>query len=196
MGCPPSLAPSGHEIQITTNHLGHALLLRLLLPILTSSPSSPGRVVSLSSSAWKYASRTDKIQFSTLTSLGGVSPVNRYIQSKLAISLYASEFAKRHPKVVIVAVDPGEVDTALFKREPGDEQMKYLAEEVAPQRVRPVEEGVRNQLWAATTGDILVTGGHYEPAGVLVERTGLLGDEELAGRVWEWTEGELDKVVS
>ncbi|TVY40543.1 putative oxidoreductase [Lachnellula occidentalis] len=190
MGCPPKLTTEGYEIQMGTNHVGHALLLKLLTPLILKTASShPVRVVSLASSAWKYAG-PEKIQFETLKSLEGVTPVNRYIQSKVANMLYPQEFAKHHPQLTIVSIDPGDVATQLFSREPGDEQMKYLQTEVAPKRVRSVEEGVVSQLWAAT-GEGVTSGLHYAPVG-LYESMGLALDTELAEKVWEWTRKELE----
>ncbi|RYP08728.1 hypothetical protein DL764_001748 [Monosporascus ibericus] len=190
MGCLPKLTKEGYEIQMGTNHVGHALLLKLLMPLLVATASShPVRVVSLASSAWKYAG-PEKIQFETLKSLEGVTPVNRYVQSKIANMLYAQEFAKHHPQLTIVSVDPGEVATQLFSREPGDEQMVFLQTQVAPKHVRPVEEGVRNQLWAATADEVK-SGLHYEPVGVN-EPSGLMLDTELAKKLWEWTQKELE----
>ncbi|AEO69072.1 5721d776-06bd-4118-8c34-3d8d02801515 [Thermothielavioides terrestris] len=214
MGCPPRLTEDGYEIQMGTNHVGHALLLKLLTPLLqqTTTAAAAGgaaRVVILSSSAWKYAG-PEKIQFDTLKRLdAGVTPVNRYVQSKTANMLYAREFAARHNggggsgggdnnsgspgRLVVVSVDPGEVDTQLFRREPGDEQMAYLQREVAPKRVGPVEEGVKNQLWAATAPEgAVVSGEHYEPVGRRPEPTGLYLDHELARELWEWTAKELE----
>lgn len=190
MGCPPKQTKDGYEIQMGTNHVGHALLLKLLTPLLLKTATShPVRIVSLASSAWKYAG-PEKIQFETLKSLEGVSPVKRYIQSKTANMLYPQEFAKRYPQLTIVSVDPGEVATQLFSREPGDEQMVHLQTEVAPKRVRPVEEGVKNQLWAATANEV-TSGLHYEPVGVH-EPSGLMLDTELAKKVWDWTQKELE----
>ncbi|KAK7420238.1 hypothetical protein QQX98_002893 [Neonectria punicea] len=171
MGCPPKQTKEGYEIQMGTNHVGHALLLKLLMPLLLNTSSShPVRVVSLASSAWKYAG-PEKIQFDTLKSLEGATPVNRYIQSKTANMLYAMEFAKHHPEITIVSIDPGEVATQLFT--PG-----------------LVEEGVKNQVWAAT-GEGVLTGLHYEPVG-RHEPSGLMLDSELAKSVWEWTQKELE----
>ncbi|RYP82892.1 hypothetical protein DL769_001501 [Monosporascus sp. CRB-8-3] len=190
MGCPPKLTKEGYEIQMGTNHVGHALLLKLLTPLLVATASShPVRIVNLASAAWKYAG-PEKIQFETLKSLEGVTPVNRYVQSKIANMLYPQGFAKHHPQLTIVSVDPGEVATQLFSREPGDEQMLFLQTEVAPKQVRPVEEGVKNQLWAATA-DGVKSGLHYEPVGVN-EPSGLMLDTELAEKVWEWTQKELE----
>ncbi|KPM36216.1 hypothetical protein AK830_g10350 [Neonectria ditissima] len=190
MGCPPKLTKEGYEIQMGTNHVGHSLLLKLLTPLLLKTSSShPVRVVSLASSAWKYAG-PEKIQFETLKSLEGVTPVNRYVQSKTANMFYAMEFAKHHPGLTTVSIDPGEVATQLFTREPGDEQMVHLQTEVVPKVAKPVEEGVKNQLWAATAEGVL-SGLHYEPVGVN-EPHGLMLDSELAKEVWDWTQKELE----
>ncbi|KAK6066463.1 short-chain dehydrogenase/reductase [Seiridium cupressi] len=190
MGCPPKLTKEGYEIQMGTNHIGHALFLKLLTPLLLETAKShPVRVVSLASSAWKYAG-PEKIQFETLKSLEGVTPVNRYVQSKTANMLYVQGFSKHRPEFVTVSIDPGEVATQLFTREPGDEQMKYLQTEVAPKAVRPVTEGVRNHLWAATA-DGVKSGLHYAPVGV-EESFGLAIDTELAEKVWDWTQKELE----
>ncbi|KAK8025289.1 hypothetical protein PG990_003112 [Apiospora arundinis] len=206
MGCPPKATSEGYEIQMGTNHVGHALLLKLLSPLLLQTAATrgtPTRVVSMASSAWKYAG-PEKIQFETLKDPfgGGVKPVNRYIQSKSANMLYARQAAKyfdggeksdEKPRFIILSVDPGEVATQLFTREPGDEQMANLQTVVAPKVVRPVSEGVKNQLWAATApAKDVVNGAHYEPIGYRPEPSGLMLDEELGVKVWEWTQKELE----
>ncbi|KAK7749310.1 hypothetical protein SLS62_008279 [Diatrype stigma] len=197
MGCPPKLTKEGYEIQMGTNHIGHALLFQLLAPLLLKTAASSNgdaasvRVVSLSSSAPKYTG-PEKIQLDTLKTLdAGVSPVKRYIQSKTANLLYAQELARHYPQLTVVSVDPGDVDTQLFRREPGDAQMALLQTEVAPKAVRPVEEGVKNQLWAATApGKALTSGWHYEPVGVHAP-VGIMLDTEFARKVWDWTQKEL-----
>ncbi|ORY72185.1 uncharacterized protein BCR38DRAFT_480644 [Pseudomassariella vexata] len=98
MGCPPKLTKDGYGVQMGTNHLGHALLLKILTPHLIKAASP--RVVSMTSSAWKWA-RPEKIQFVTLRSLEGVSPVNRYVQSKTANMLYPQQFAKHNPQLTM-----------------------------------------------------------------------------------------------
>ncbi|KAH9896257.1 NAD(P)-binding protein [Xylariomycetidae sp. FL2044] len=202
MGCAPKLTEEGYEIQMGTNHVGHALLLKLLEPLLLASTA---RVVSMASSAWKYAG-PEKIQFDTLKSLDGVTPVNRYVQSKAANMLYAQGLAKHYPQLIIASIDPGEVATQLFSREPGDAHGKRpyplralhslpvsmieIQTNVAPKLVRPVEEGVKNQLWAATSAEVK-SGQHYEPVGQY-RPEGLMLDSELAKQVWDWTQKELD----
>jgi WW domain-containing oxidoreductase len=54
MACPFMLSAEKHEMQFATNHLGHHLLTKELLPVLTSSAQQAGsnsRVVVLSSAA-------------------------------------------------------------------------------------------------------------------------------------------------
>ncbi len=112
------------------------------------------------------------------------------MQSKLANLLYAKEVAKHYPQFKTMSIDPGAVKTDLFSREPGDEQMRYLQTKVAPEKAGPIEEGVKNQLWAATA-DGVVSGTYYEPIGVDAAE-GVGRDEEMARRLWEWTEKELE----
>ncbi|TVY38782.1 putative oxidoreductase [Lachnellula subtilissima] len=74
MGCPPALTKDGYEIQMGTNHIGQALLLKLLTPLLLKTANShPVRIISLASSAWKYAG-PEKIQFQTLKSVDASRP--------------------------------------------------------------------------------------------------------------------------
>ncbi|KAF7307422.1 hypothetical protein MIND_00536600 [Mycena indigotica] len=202
MGCPPAVSVDGYEIQFATNHLGHALLLKLLTPLLSKTaetvPAADVRVVSLSSVGYKHVT-SGTIQFDTLQDAAKildpnvVSPVQRYTQSKLANLLYAQEFAKRHPQFTTVSVDPGAVTTELFSREPGDEQMKMLQTVLAPKHGKPLVEGVKNPLWAATASSELVQSGKfYEPVGKeALEGAGL--NTALAKTLWEWTEEELRK---
>lgn len=52
MATPPGLTKDGYEIQFGTNHVGHALLIKLLLPTMIETAKLPGadvRVISLSS---------------------------------------------------------------------------------------------------------------------------------------------------
>jgi len=97
LGCPPDLTADGYEIQMGTNHLGHALLLKLLFPRLIETASHPTdagvRVLSISSTGYKSVG-PEGIQFPTLrTADSGVAPIMRYCQSKLANLLYACEIA-------------------------------------------------------------------------------------------------------
>jgi retinol dehydrogenase 12 len=193
MGHPPALTKDGYEIHFGTNHLGHALLLKLVTPLLTKTAKSGAdvRVVSLASWGYKYC-KEPGIPFDQLRSAAveGLGPVQRYTQSKTANLIYAKEVAIRHPEFTTVSVDPGNVMTELFGREHGDDYMRHLATVVAPQAALSVEDGVKNQLWAATSPKA-ATGHYYEPIGVADTECGYALDKELSKKLWEWTEQEL-----
>ena len=55
-----------------------------------------------------------------------------------------------------------------------------------------VEEGVQNGLWAATGRKAeIANGGFYEPVGKVGVQNKASSDEELAKKLWEWTQTEL-----
>ncbi|TKW48271.1 putative oxidoreductase [Colletotrichum tanaceti] len=65
---PAGLSADGYEVQFATNHLGHAMLLRALLPVLQRTAALPGsdvRVVTLTSLGYQ-GHPADGISFSTL----------------------------------------------------------------------------------------------------------------------------------
>lgn len=195
LGTPAGMTEEGYEIQMGTNHIGHALLLKLLSPMLSNTATmeksrSAVRVVSLTSIGGKWAP-SPGISFHKLKSPNAEErSIVRYMQSKLANLLYAREASKHYTNFTIVSVHPGEADTELFKREAGDEEVLKLLTDVAPLRVKPVEECVLNQLWASVAEEV-VSGKYYEPVGVPGEESGFALDQELAAKLWDWTGKEL-----
>lgn len=195
---PGTRTPAGHEAHLGTNHVGHALLIRLLLPLLEAAPGGGGRVVSVTSFAFRFA------RWGVPLSEGGggggwlvdwmvVWRWLRYAESKLANVVYARELARRFPGVVSVSVCPGFVETEMVKGmrlcdRVGTRVMGWLEGGM----VSP-EVGARNQVWAATVdrGE-LKNGGVYEPVGKEMEDLGGPAvDVELGERLWEWTEREI-----
>lgn len=57
MATPPAQTVDGYELQFGTNHMGHALLTKILLPVLEQTAKEGGevRVVSVSSHGHFYA---------------------------------------------------------------------------------------------------------------------------------------------
>ncbi|KAF2173702.1 hypothetical protein M409DRAFT_48640 [Zasmidium cellare ATCC 36951] len=193
-GHPPALTEDGYEIHMGTNHLGHALLLKLLAPLLVKSAADADvRVLILTSIGWRLGPK-QVLEFETFKTVEGASPIMRYVQSKFANMLYAEQVAKHFPQFTTISLHPGEVGTALFSREPGDEQIRYLQKEVVPTKIVPVDEGVKNQLWAAGASG-LVSGAYYEPVGVLYQEKLQEGHVEIAEKLWDWTEKELEGQV-
>ncbi|KAK4445946.1 hypothetical protein QBC34DRAFT_487080 [Podospora aff. communis PSN243] len=194
MATPAGLTASGYELQFGTNHMGHALLTKLLLPLLLKTaalPSSDVRVVVLSSEAHRMLPRGGIIFDSLKTTQENMYTTTRYGQSKSANILFAAEMARRYPQIKTVSVHPGGVATNLTAPFHG-------AHAIARPFVAlysflfavSVEEGARCQLWACVAD--VKSGAYYTPVGQLTKPAKDAGSEELARRLWEWTEKELE----
>ncbi|KAJ7140259.1 oxidoreductase [Mycena crocata] len=189
---PPALTEDGYEVMFGINHMAHALLIKLLLPTLLLTLDA--RIVILASEAFRSAPGCG-IDFAQLHTPQASLParLRRYPQSKLANVLYTAELARRHPQLMVVAVHPGVVGTdmllnagILMRAAIRAQQWWAGAPIVTP------EEGAWTQLWAATVkGSALVSGEYYIPVGLRGEHTALSADEELARKLWDWTEKEL-----
>lgn len=201
MALPLGLTTDGYELQFGTNHLGHALLVKLLLPTLLQTveqvSNADVRIVILTSLGFKFHP-SEGIAFETLRTtqdFGILGSWVRYGQSKLANIVYAAELARRYPRITTVSVHPGVAATGLVS---GLSFLKKAFVYVATLgQVKSTLEVVKNQLWAATTtsekeNEKIVNGCFYEPVGVLGKHDRFSNSEELAAKLWDWTQKELD----
>ncbi|WPG99419.1 Hypothetical protein R9X50_00223300 [Acrodontium crateriforme] len=201
MAVDPATSTDGYEIQFATNHLGHALLVKLLLPLLQKTAQTPDgdvRIINMTSIAYKQAPKMG-IDFATLkspqASLGGLIPGgkwSRYGQSKLAQLLYSQELAKHYPEITSVSVHPGIILTGLFENVDMVTKLPVLLMSIGGRT--PVDEGHWNQCWAATVEKSkLKNGEYYEPIGKIGSRkTTQARDETLADELWNWTQRQLE----
>ncbi|KAF9776774.1 hypothetical protein IL306_005001 [Fusarium sp. DS 682] len=192
---PAGLTEDGYEIQFGTNHMGHALLTKLLLPTLVSTaalPDSDVRVVILSSEAHNMAP-SEGILWETLkTEANGITTRARYGQSKLGNILYARELTKRHPQIKAVSVHPGMVKTNLGNESASKSVLLRTALTAARAVIGvDVATGALTQLWAAT-GKGVKAGEYYEPIGVTGRGSKWTRDEELGDKLWKWTQNEIE----
>ena len=204
---PPILSVDRYEIQFATNHLGHAMLTKKLLPYLLKAaeqPHSDVRVVSNTSDGYEFhrlikggISFSDLDKGSTMNKwiLG---PWQRYGQSKLANILFAAELARRYPQITSVVIHPGVVKTPMVTEMRGFVRwFNNTACWLAGIEMMEPHQGARNQLWCAAGArkEELRNGGFYRPVGV--DSTGDLKGEganvELAVKLWEWTDRVLEK---
>jgi NAD(P)-dependent dehydrogenase (short-subunit alcohol dehydrogenase family) len=198
MACPPGLTKDGYEIQFGTNHVGHALLTKILLPVLLKTAQLPGadvRIILLTSFAYESAPGGG-ILFKDLKTVQDnflvAGPWRRYGQSKLADLLYAAELARRYPQITALAIHPGTINTGLASNlnlfNKGVFYMKTWRTLVNS------DEGVWNQLWAVSANKKdLVNGAYYVPVGVNEAlKTKDAKNEALAEELWTWTQKELE----
>ncbi|KAK5657567.1 hypothetical protein OQA88_3141 [Cercophora sp. LCS_1] len=195
MATPAGQTKEGYELQFGTNHVGHALLTKLLLPLLEKTaeqPASDVRVIVLSSVA-HLGAPSGGILFDSLKSeQASVNTIYRYGQSKLANVLFAVEMARRYPKIKTIALHPGAVISNLAT--PFSNSYAFLKPFVWLYMTAfavSVEDGVKNQLWATVSSDAK-SGEYYMPVGSNTGASALSKDEELAKKLWEWTEKELE----
>ncbi len=117
MGTPEGRTVDGFETQFGTNHLGHFLLTELLLDKLKAS--APARIVCVSSVAHCGLGkdvgeiRLDDLKFEKRP----YNPTRAYIQSKLAMVVYARHLARRleGSGVSAFSVHPGWIRSNLVK---------------------------------------------------------------------------------
>ncbi|KAH8423859.1 uncharacterized protein LDX57_001613 [Aspergillus melleus] len=207
----------GYEMQFGVNHVGHALFIRLLQPLLQKTAAredaAPGetRCVVLASEAEKFAPRTDPYPFEKLRGpCDDLSAFTRYGISKLANLHYAAQLAHRYPEaetgVRFVSLHPGAVITNLGDLMRGWPRTEKIMRKVAALVLGmvPVERGAWGQLWAATWPVGKQTeqlgepkeGTFYWPVGVEGKGSKLAYDEGKARELWEWTEKELEPHLS
>jgi hypothetical protein len=193
----------GYEIQFGTNHVGHALLTKLLLPTLDATaklPNADVRVVNITSEGHHIAPRPEGIVFDKAALEKRYTAV-RYGQSKLANILFTRELARRHPSITAVAVHPGVIVTDLYTSvrgwwfaSVGLLFLRFLALFV-PGHFRDARGGALCQTWAAAGAkrEELTNGGYYVPVGKVGPASPKAKDDGLAKKLWEWTEGEFEK---
>ncbi|KAJ5873429.1 uncharacterized protein N7473_013302 [Penicillium subrubescens] len=196
MSLPPGETEMGHEIQLGTNHTGHFLLTRILLPTLLKTAEEPGsdvRVVSLSSVGHNLAPSFDTIL--DQTKLKQVNTNACYGASKAANILFAAELRRRYPSITSVSVHPGIILTDLY--DPINQSSPLIALGSKSLRLfgSSISQGACNQLWAAAGAkkEDLVNGGYYVPVGNLKHHNRYSQSEEMGRRLWEWSEAEAQK---
>lgn len=196
MAVPPGTTEDGFEIQFGTNHMGHAFLTNLLLPLLLKTAEQSGsnsdvRIVILTSHSHTRAP-VGGIDFSKLRSADAESlPLTKYGVSKLANILHAKQLAKRYPMIKTVAIHPGMVNTNLSTTMRQSFMLAWILFPVVSYfSAVGIEQGVLNQLWGATSAEA-ESGEYYEPVAIGGKGSPQTEDGELAEKLWAWTEEEL-----
>lgn len=195
MAVPPGTTAQGYELQFGTNHVGHALLTKLLLPKLkqTSSqhPDVDVRIVNVASGAHNLAPK-DGYPFAALKGdLGDYNTITRYGISKLANVHFTQELAKHNPEIKCVSIHPGAVNTNLSSGATNSRPWLVMPAKVITWLVGgSVEKGVLNQLWAAFAPEAK-SGAYYFPVGELRHDV-RVDNHAAAEELWKWTEEQLE----
>ena len=205
MAHPPGFSADGYETQFGTNHMGHFLLTRELMPLLeqTAATGADVRVINLSSEGHQLAPAAGFLPETVTTDMAEYSTWRRYGQSKLANILFTLELARRYPAITSVAIHPGGVNTNLAESFRGQHQwLNTLLKPVINSLLTQAPQGALNQTWACvaplakdgapkTKVPQLQQGEYYAPVAVLGRRSKVSRDTELAKKLWEWSEAEV-----
>ena len=194
MALPASTTKDGYEIQFGTNHIGHALLTKLLMPTLEQTIERTGdvRIVNVSSNGHQMAPSGGLVLKDATTDMASYNTWVRYGQSKLANVLFTRSLAQRYPAIKSIVLHPGAVNTGLslgFQT-----SHPWFATVFRPVTVllKTPQQGALTQLFAATSLEAK-NGQYYVPTAVENSGSKLSRDSALADELWEWTESELAK---
>lgn len=175
----------GIEEHFAVNHLGHFLLTRLLVPRVQAAPQ--GRVIVVSSSAWKWAPEAG-IDLDDLAGQRDYSANRAYGQSKLANALFSLELARRSAgsRTTSNSVNPGPVDTGLWRHTP-----RWQRAMLAPLKgllLKPVAVGAATQTYVAIAPALAAVSGHcFQDCNAIVPPP-RVRDAALARRLWQYSE--------
>jgi NAD(P)-dependent dehydrogenase (short-subunit alcohol dehydrogenase family) len=157
MACPQASTADGFEMQLGTNHIGHFLLTKELMPLL-----GPGaRVVVLSSAGHRFSDvDLDDPNFEHTP----YDPWVAYGRAKTANALFAVELDRRlrDRDAHAFSVHPGGIVTDLGRHLTA-ETLAVLTDVPADQQIewKTVPQGAATTVWAATAPELAEHGGAY-----------------------------------
>lgn len=174
------ITASGFELVFGTCHIGHFLLVELLLERLKES--APARIVMVSSKAHRHAKTIDfaALQQPTRTR----TALKEYAVAKLANLLHTRELAHRlnGTGVTTYAVHPGVVATDVWRALP--KPLTWLLKPF----MRSQEEGAATTLHCATAPELAGQTGLYYADCQEQEPSSLALNKELAAELWRYSE--------
>ena len=202
MGGPLRFSPQGVELQMATNHLGHAALVSELWPLLDASAA---RVVVVSSIAARGGRLSPQTTVEQLVRPAPYDAQRVYADSKQANLLFAQELHRRSGRagspVSAVAVHPGVSDTDLFTRTlPGGPRsplvpvVKAVSRVVLPSAAAGALPTLRALAHSTPSGAFVGPArfGQVRGRPELLEVYATGKDPATAQRLWELTEQVLD----
>ncbi|KAF0501283.1 NADP-binding protein [Gigaspora margarita] len=171
-----SLTEDGIQEEFAVSHVGHY--------------SQPARIVNVAHSL------VTGIEFESLNGPNAQDLKQRYRQSKLANILFTDKFNRRYlegEQVYANSLHPGLVDTPMLRRND-----LSFSETLMPSSISP-EYGAITTLYCATSSEIEETnyrGRYFVPFGIEGEKSSYAEDDDLAKRLWEFTENLINEKLS
>ncbi|CAF1094118.1 unnamed protein product [Rotaria magnacalcarata] len=175
----------GLEQVIGVNHIGHAYLTQLLMPVLIAN--APSRIVIVSSEihagpplnyqALEHMSSTAD------NAKKGWGMISSYQQSKLANILFARAIASRYKdkQVTAYSLHPGVIDTNLTSSIPLSKLLTIFYKKKTP------EQGAATTVYCALKPGLENEAGRYFNDSTVTNLADKWTDEDI-NTCWEWTE--------
>eukprot|EP00803_Ostreobium_quekettii_P006078 evm.model.scf_1342EXC.2 EVM.evm.TU.scf_1342EXC.2 scf_1342EXC:21685-25373(-) len=190
---PFGLSEDGHEMQFASNHLGHFLLTRLLMPELLAGAKSAGaasRVVNISS-CLHHVTYEGGLRFGRLDDRDGYDAKRSYGQSKLANVLFTRELEARMREagspVTAMCCHPGVIPTQLTRHHNWLYRilLRHVFSHFLPS-YRGIPQGAATQVYLCTTKS--VKGGEYYMDCSILPTSRYAVNRAMAKKLWEVSE--------
>lgn len=194
---PARTTQEGYEVQFGTNHIGTALLTKLLIPTLRRTATSSSRpkdvrIINVASSEEARSPVQNTYDFGKLKTENTGTPVLvRYGISKLANIHHARALSRHYPEICSVSLHPGTVDTGLKNGIVVSNPLMKPLLPIVGFFSKKVTNGAKHQLWAAVSPDV-ISGEFYHPIGITGQGSKQSDDKALEDALWNWTEKELE----
>ncbi|KAJ3453425.1 hypothetical protein MRS44_017672 [Fusarium solani] len=194
---PARTTKEGYEAQFGTNHIGTALLTKLLIPTLrktaaNSSQLNDVRIINVASSEETRSPAHNTYDFGKhKTENAGTPVLVRYGISKLANIHHARALSRHYPEICSVSLHPGTVDTGLKNGIAVSNPLMKPLLPIVGLFSKKVTDGAKHQLWAAVSPNVK-SGEFYHPIGITGQGSKQSGDRALEDALWNWTEKELE----
>jgi NAD(P)-dependent dehydrogenase (short-subunit alcohol dehydrogenase family) len=187
----PQFTADGFEMTFGVNHLGHFLLVHLLLPDLLRS--APSRLVVVSSQTHMPgtgAGGDANFDYDNLRAEKYYDAEVFYKNSKLANMWFAYELQRRlaGSGVTVNAVCPGYVPETIAEHIPnpvGRWMFKNVVTRFADKRT--VEQGADSLVFVALDPGLEGVGGKFSTDGRLIPSSADSYDEQQAARLWDYS---------
>ena len=184
----------GLEQVMGVNHIAHAYLTQLMMPLLTNS--GPSRVVVVSSKIHSGPpldyQALDRMNTSTGDAQKDWGTFRSYQQSKLANLLFARALASRFENkgVTAYSLHPGAIKTNLGSKIP---LSKYLAPVVMMLiKEKTIAEGAATTVYCAVKPGLESENGRYFDDSTVTNLADQWTDADL-NRFWQWTENIIQE---
>jgi len=186
-----SLTDDGIQEEFGVNHVGHFLFTKLLLPKIKAS--QPARIVNVSSR--NHIFFEGGIEFEKLSDPNALDATQRYSLSKLANILFTNELNKRYieEQIYATSLHPGLVDTQMSRKNDLSGSETFLSSSIS------TEDGAITTLYCATSPEIEeknYRGRYFDPFGIEGEKSSRAKDDDLAKKLWEFTENLITEKLS